>query len=545
MKIAYIRPRFSAWLVLMALSCPMKEAKAEEGDTPKWGPHLDLEGKAGTNRNLGEVDLFMPLLQNEDTLFFTNLRTRMDDGSSVEGNFGVGLRHMLDSGWNVGGIAYFDRRKSEWDNYYNQVTLGLEALSTDWDFRANAYVPVGRDSYDVDSLNTASISGTTVIFRGGEERSMGGFDAEIGWRAPIFDEDAGQQLRLYGGGYRFSDDKAGLVAGPRGRIDLTFDEVPFLWQGSRFSLGAEIQHDDPRGTQSFASFRLRIPFQVFSDHKPLRQNLNPIEKRMTDPVIRDIDVVTQSGTYGPTEIVSSTASGGALSIVDSSSTTGANLATAIASAGANSTVVLQGSFTNVSSKVQLQAGQTLMGSGTLRVKSPSGRTATIQTGSASISGSGTVETSIAKLIEMANNSSLVGITASNPGNGTNGSFAVTLDGVSGVTIKDSTLSATATDNTAAPIYIINSSSDITITGNTLSATGAVGNEAVGGFVAISSSNITFSNNSVSATGGNNNSLWLINATGLSGSGNTRNGETCKIQGTNTGSISFTDNTTCP
>ncbi|MHC8494253.1 inverse autotransporter beta domain-containing protein [Thalassospira sp. SM2505] len=547
MKFGYLRGLLTAWLALTVTDGILNPVAARDLSAPKWGPHIDLEGKAGTDRNLGETDLFIPLSQDDETLFFTNLRARMDDNDSREGNFGLGVRHMLDSGWNLGGITYFDRRKSPMGNMFNQLTFGAEALSMDWDLRANAYVPVGRTSHDEDSLSTATISGASIIFRGGEERSLGGFDAEIGWRAPLFDENAGQQLRLYGGGYRFSDDRAGMIAGPRGRFDLTFDEVPFLWQGSRLSLGAEVQHDDPRGTQSFASFRLRIPLQVFSERKTLRQNLSPIEKRMTDPVIRDIDVVSQSGAFGPAETGVTTMSGGVISVIDSASTTTANLATAVANAGANSTVILQGNYTGMNgAKITLQSGQTLMGSGTMVVKSPSGRTATVTMGSASISGTGQVASSVASLIQMANNSTLDNITLSNTANGGNGIATILVKGVSNVTIKNSTLTASTTGNSSTPIFIESGSSNVTITGNTLSAIGGGSQRAAGGAMMNVASNVTFSNNSVSASNSTDLvSLFVRDVTNLSGSGNTRNAGNCVTSGTNTGSVSFTDNTTCP
>ncbi|AGH99127.1 hypothetical protein A11S_2332 [Micavibrio aeruginosavorus EPB] len=75
----------------------------------KWEPYIDLEGKIGNERDVGEIDLFMPLSQDDDTLFFSDLRLRTDNNSSSEGNFGLGLRQMLDHGWNVGAYGYFDR----------------------------------------------------------------------------------------------------------------------------------------------------------------------------------------------------------------------------------------------------------------------------------------------------------------------------------------------------------------------------------------------------------------------------------------------------
>src|SRR3546814_20512086 len=86
------------------------ETHAAESPAPKWAPHIDLEGKGGTKRSLGEADLFIPLAQDGDTLLFSSLRTRMDDNDGAEGNFGLGVRHMLETGWNLGTYAYLDRR---------------------------------------------------------------------------------------------------------------------------------------------------------------------------------------------------------------------------------------------------------------------------------------------------------------------------------------------------------------------------------------------------------------------------------------------------
>ncbi|KEO57065.1 inverse autotransporter beta domain-containing protein [Thalassospira permensis] len=530
MKIAYIRPRFSAWLVLMALACPMEEAKAEEGDTPKWGPHLDLEGKAGTNRNLGEVDLFMPLLQNEDTLFFTNLRTRMDDGSSVEGNFGVGLRHMLGSGWNVGGIAYFDRRKSEWDNYYNQITLGLEALSTDWDFRSNAYIPQGSRVRNVDALNEANLSGTTISFRGGEERSMAGFDGEIGWRLPVYEPEEPRQIRLFAGGYHFFADKVEDITGPRLRAEMAFDEVPWLWNGSRFSIGGEWQHDKPRGSQGFVTARLRIPLQFFGAG---RKRLTPMERRMTDPVVRDIDIVSQAGAFGPVETATETADGQTLTVINASSVVDTDdFNIDLGTAGAN-TVIIDGTI-DVDKQVNMVAGQTLVGSGNITVRSPSGREAVL-----TISGGKIAATNQnnAYTLLMRNNTKLIGMTVSNSNNGT-GTFAVRADNTTGVTIENSTL--TSFDGTTSSVAIAASgSTNLVVRNNTLSASSNTA--TTNGIVVGNATNATIANNrfSLSTTGtkrvitGNGTIIFNVASTG-----NTTNDGSCFFAAPPTRSVGF-------
>jgi len=159
-------------LLLFAAGLTVAGAARADDAPAKWLPHVDIEAKPGTDRNLGETDFFLSLLQNDSTLLFGNARFRLDDDDSREGNLGLGLRHMLPAGWNLGGYGYLDRRRSPRGNDFRQATLGLEALSLDWDLRTNTYQAFGRRSYAVDALNTAELSGTTVVFRGGEERAL-------------------------------------------------------------------------------------------------------------------------------------------------------------------------------------------------------------------------------------------------------------------------------------------------------------------------------------------------------------------------------------
>ncbi len=515
---------------------------------PKWGPHLDLEGKAGTDRNLGETDLFIPLWQDQDTLTFTSLRARMDDNNSHEGNFGLGIRQMLDTGWNIGGYGYFDRRHSPYGNKFNQLTFGAEALSLDWDFRANAYIPIGTTQYMEDSLSTVDVSGATLMYKQGEERALRGFDGEIGWRIPLFEADAGQQLRAYAGGYRFTENNVDTVQGPRGRLDLTFDEVPFLWEGSRFSLGAEIQHDSPRGTQGFASFRLRIPLQGFGDAPKPR--LTTLERRMTDPIIRDIDVVSQAGQFSEASEITQTADGETITLLNSASTSAANFTTAITNAGANSTVILSGNYTSINSMTTVQDGQTIVGGGALAIKTPTGRSVTVAIPDASISGEGDNGSGGPnRFFEMADNSSLIGVTASI--NRAGSTVIAHIDGKQNVTIRDNTLTSTVSASTASA-FLIKNSHDVTIDNNDVSI---VANGSTGQFIAFTdnNSNISVNNNSVSMTGSilTTDQHYILLAGGvtinnLSGTGNTSNINRCYIVSTYTITGTITTNgTTCP
>jgi len=506
----------------------------------KWGPHIDVEGKLGTERHLGETDAFIPLAQDGVSLLFANIRARMDDNDSVEGNYGLGVRHMLESGWNIGGYGYFDRRRTEYGNHFNQVTLGVEALSLDWDARANYYAPVGRRRHQADALNTASVSGTTVIFRGGEERSQGGFDAELGWRVPVFDVNDGKALRIYGGGYRFSGNGVEDITGPRARVEMTFDSLP-LWEGSRFSVGAEWQHDDVRDSQGFLTARLRIPLQFYG--KPASQ-LTPLERRMADPIVRDIDIVAQSGAFGATEAVTQTAAGKTFTVLNSASTAGNDLDAAVTAAGVDSTVILAGNYqVSGANTISLASGQTL--TGRIAVRSASGRTAILNTG-ASISGTNVNGTTV----QMNAGGRLEGLTVTNAFSGGGGGRAVLVaDGSTGVHIENSIITTTQSGANAANGIFVGQNTNVTLRNNTITVTGSGGATTMTALVA-SSTNTTIlvAGNTLSASGGTTNNMALLSGTQttiLSGStGNIRGGGACN--GTvASGTIAFTDGTTCP
>ncbi len=520
----------------------------------KWIPHIDLEGKPGTERSLGETDLFLPFWQDEDTLLFGSFRARMDDSDSREGNFGLGLREMLDNGWNLGGYGYFDHRKSPYDNSFNQATLGIEALSFDWDFRANAYLPFGRTKHLTDELADADFSGANIQYRAGYERAMKGFDAEIGWRAPVFEDDANQQLRIYGGGYRFTDDYAKTVQGPRGRIDLTFDETPYLWAGSRLSVGAEIQHDSPRGTQSFALLRLRIPLQNFGE-KSKRPRLSAMERRMADPIIRDIDIVSQAGAFGPPETISKTADGNDVLLLSDANHDGNSIDDEIAGAATNATIVLSGVFNDAFTAITLNDGQTVIGKGEMQVKTPSGRIVTIQTPGATVNANPGLVGGRATAFVMANNSRLIGmninITKTVAGVNTVG---VQAGNKSNVEIIGNTINSTANNQESVGVWIHSGSSNVNIRNNTINArvTTAASAATYGLLMGRTASHAgsaiaAFENNAVTISNGSSNNLvgYIDGNSNNSASGSNNTGNTTQCSGSaQSGSISFTNGTSC-
>eukprot|EP00439_Symbiodinium_sp_Y106_P086704 s1_g35.t1 len=335
----------------LVMSGPVS-AVAAEGD--KWTPYVDVEGKLGTDRNLGEVSVFVPLGQSQDSLVFGNLITRFDDQDSFEGNVGLGYREIVDGAYILGGYAFFDRRKSASDNYFNQVTAGAEFMTDVWTVRSNVYfadndlAPTGG--------GVVSQTGTQIFVQSNLEGALSGFDAEVGRVIPLGLE--GVTLSGFAGGFHFGRSGFDDVSGPRARAELS---VSNLWDsvlpsGTQLRFGAEVQHDDVRDTQGFLSARLRVPLFGSSSSS----NLSLLEQRMVDPVVRDIDVVaggTLSAQVTPT--IQGTPVQGA-SIIDGANDLGA----ALTSAGPNSIVIVDGSngpVTTSGGSATVQPGQIIVG----------------------------------------------------------------------------------------------------------------------------------------------------------------------------------------
>lgn len=540
--------------VLAAIPWAAALAEPASPDRPKWGPHIDLEGRAGTKRNLGEADLFIPVLQDADTMLFSSIRSRIDDAGSSEGNFGLGVRQMLEAGWNLGAYAYYDRRRTDTGNYFSQATLGLEALSLDWDLRANAYLPVGARTHTLASVaggqTSAALVGTTiqVTTSGGllrEERSLSGFDAEVGWRVPVFAADAAQQLRVYAGGYHFTGDNVPDVTGPRFRAEMVFDDVPGLWDGSRFSLGAEWQEDEPRGDQGFLTARLRIPLQVYG--RPASQ-LTPMERRMADPVVRDIDVVSQTRSVeqpATVETATETSGGQVITVLDSGNAYGTDLSDEFTTAGANAIVILKGTF-NTTATSAVQANQTVMGAGSLTVRTASGRTATLTTSAATIAGTiGGNST-----LTLASSSTARGLTISNTVGGVSEARGVSISG-NNATLANNTITANQTAGTGDAVALsVTAGTGISLSNNTVTATVNGGGGSIATVLSVSGgAGVTASSNTLSASGAAANRYANLQSANINAgsTGNTlaaSNTGVCVTNAGGSGQIEFTNAAAC-
>ncbi|NQY42270.1 MAG: hypothetical protein HRT87_02855 [Legionellales bacterium] len=57
-----------------------------------YAPKIDAEYKGGNKRHIGRYGILIPVYKIKSGILFTNLFLMHDSKSSIEGNFGLGLR---------------------------------------------------------------------------------------------------------------------------------------------------------------------------------------------------------------------------------------------------------------------------------------------------------------------------------------------------------------------------------------------------------------------------------------------------------------------
>ncbi|MEM9631327.1 MAG: inverse autotransporter beta domain-containing protein [Pseudomonadota bacterium] len=350
-----------ALLSFTILSCYFIATPAHSQEA-KWSPHIEFGGKAGTKRNIGEVQVFAPILQNNDRLFFADVRGMLDSDDAKEFNAGLGVRQIIQGRWIAGVYGFYDQRLSDTGNRFHQLTFGAEAMTAGASLRANVYIPIGKTVYSAPSSDSVSVGSSSITVREGQERAMKGVDFEAGLALPKLDlfSKINDRFWVHGGGYAFFDDEADSVWGPRFRAEYRVDDLG--WSGTRLSLTAEYQYDEPRGGQAFWGARVRLPLQL-GPADPA--TLSPLERRMTETIIRDVDVVSQVGTYGAPVAAVDAQTGESLDnikVINPAST--ADLVAEIENAGAGKTTFVYGNGEKIeiSDSINLQAGQSVKGS---------------------------------------------------------------------------------------------------------------------------------------------------------------------------------------
>ena len=187
---------------------------------------------------------------------FLNIFGLGDSLGATEGNIGLGYR-QLQNECIYGAYVFYDVRKSQHNNMYNQITFGIEHLRDKFEVRLNGYVPIGRVSNKSEYGNSVHI-----------ENALHGFDIEVGGNIL-------SDLEGYVSFYYFGD-KDVSMPGYRLRSSYCIN--------SNIRLLGELSYDSVREFNYFAGVRLSASIGKGNA-------IAGLEKKMTQDVVRDIDVV--------------------------------------------------------------------------------------------------------------------------------------------------------------------------------------------------------------------------------------------------------------
>lgn len=363
-------------------------------DTPAiWQPYVAAQGNFGNKNNQGIGQLMMPLYQDGQSLLFADIRGRWDDQSNTEGNFGLALRKLVDPNWFFGVYGFYDYRRTQYGNTFNQGTLGIEAMSVRYEARLNGYLPESGAKV-ANGASTAQFDSGTIFVRGGLERAYYGVDGEIG--ALLWEEAAGNiEFRGFVGGYYFNTQGNGFpsIAGPKGRLEFRLYDCPWFGPESRLTLGVEVQNDNVRDFQIAGIARLDIPLGFFNPSRRLTR----LERRMLDRIVRDNDIITVTG-QGPREIGIDPLTNRPLTNIKlADALHDPSLATVANTEPTFKTIVVDGgqghyAVNNPADSIALKEGQVFRGGGFVVVGSQTGATAEFGTRPTIVNNTTTVDT---------------------------------------------------------------------------------------------------------------------------------------------------------
>ena len=213
--------------------------------------HIEANG-VGYNQGYSTLEGFftVPFTLDGSWVPFLDIRGHIFNDGKPAVNGGLGLRYLASS--RVWGLnSYYDYRKTH-RMHYNQVGFGFETLGKIWDFRVNAYVPVGKKDSHLFQTRFHEFKHHSIILSSKKEIAMKGANAEIAAHAL-----RKKNYKLYAatGPYYFENE--GRVAwGGEGRIALTlFDYLRLQLSGSYDSIFRGIVQGEAAFTYSFGGKR--------------------------------------------------------------------------------------------------------------------------------------------------------------------------------------------------------------------------------------------------------------------------------------------------
>ncbi|NQY42012.1 MAG: inverse autotransporter beta domain-containing protein [Legionellales bacterium] len=257
--------------ILLFVFCVVSQAE----ESNRYSLNIDYTFKVGNRRDISRLGILVPVQEYNSGLLFSNIFGLRDTRDSSEINLGFGYRELFKKSI-IGGVVFYDKRKSNTGNIFSQLTFSLEYFRRYLEFRLNGYAPIGKISKPSESSRTYTPKSYLKTTRKGfvTEKALWGYDVELGGNLPSL-----ERLTGFVAYYHFNDNDIKAIHGVRYRCGFKLNEY--------LSLEGEIAHDRLRNINYLAGVRIHLTIGGKSNNQ-----LSSLERKMTQMVIRDIDIIT-------------------------------------------------------------------------------------------------------------------------------------------------------------------------------------------------------------------------------------------------------------
>jgi len=259
--------------------------------TPRLG--IRYTSEEASFEDFFTFESFFPLQQTlgSNLTFLEGQLLLSTSNSALGGNVTLGHRFFDQSANRIwGGYLSYDYRNTG-RAVFNQLGVGIESLGEDWDFRANAYLPLGNTRSQISQTYPGTVffeQNTLQLDRVSQFQSaLAGFDMEVGTRLASLGDGS---LRTYLGLYYYNGEGTSGYLGIRNRL------VGELSNNLR--LGLTVQNDSHFGTN--VVFDLGINFGGIQRRNP-RDNQHPLLVRLGEPVERQASILVDNQTVRDSE----------------------------------------------------------------------------------------------------------------------------------------------------------------------------------------------------------------------------------------------------
>ncbi len=477
-------------LSTIALALSGMAAFAEEGGL--WQPQVRAIIGANNDGATAALEGFVPLKQTAESVLFLDVRAKHDFEDGFGQDFGIGIRRIVNPDLMLGGYVYINTQRQD-GHQFTGATLGLEAITTNFDAHVNVFLPISGDRAEQSTRSSLSMVGNqlleqiSVIDR--RNYAAWGIEGEIGAQVPV-ELPENHALRLSIGAYHFGDPDGDDDSITGGKAGFEYQIGDVFGSGASLAFAGEVRNDNRDDTQFAGSVRLTIPFNPGGEAQGDAEGPEPVyavgeglRKRVNERVRGDIGVRIEGGEKlvgSSTRVAINAATGtafGKFFFADGANTLGlgtlgdpTTLDDAVTDAGANGfVVVLGGSGNLLTAGVTLANGQTVIGGG----ESVTAQLFGGGTGSYNLGGSnGTIAGTNAgnNVITLGNGNTLRGITITG---GADGIFGNNVNGATLTSVTVSGAGGHGANFTGTSTGI--KGSNFTSTGNGLDGLHIVGN----------------------------------------------------------------------